>query len=276
MGSCADYLHKLQADMGFTDEELEDAVTRHCTPREVKLPVFHEKVSKKQKKEAKKQKKKGRYQLAWWYLEKFLTPGEAFRRFYSAYRDYEEMVEAACKEATDYIQFDRMIVSKKVDPAEFGYLLPKDDFDIPDDQWKAFKKYCKKHPIKKTTDIEKRRQKFKKHLRKERRKYYDKRRLKMYDPLFAGCPADRDAMLKNIKRISRENEQRIQEFKRLLGTLYKESYVSSAAMSQFSEYTAKVMERHKRRMKEIMKDMDMKPNPITIYEDDKPPVIWND
>lgn len=265
MGSCADRLHQIQRNVGLTEKELKDAVKEICTPRQVELPVLHEKKSSQDKlreKLEKKTKKHRKVQTAAWFLEEYLTP-EVARTFYERYLDYHELVEEAYEAALGIIQLCTYVVEKDIDPHEAFPEQTLDELDIPDEQWEAFERYCDKHPLKSVRDIWVRRRKFKKHLRKARYKKYSPKRLRMYDPAYAASAMDAKEMLKSIREIGKQNETRIAKFKQLLDDLVKDQSIGSLAMERFSQQTDELMKQHRRRLNEFIKKTGQgKPQPI--------------
>lgn len=264
--SYASKIHSIQEDFGFSKRELKDAVIAHCTPRVVDLPTFHEKTTKEEKrflKYASETEKRRRYRLAHWYLENYLPENEAWR-IYMRFPEFDDLVDYACERANQVIQIMTIIVDPNPDLDE---ILPRtiiQPYDIPKERRKAFEAYCKKHPLKDLNKLEHRRMKFEESVRKERKKYYDRRRLRMYDPLFHNTPMDAKEMVRNIKRITRENEERVKEFNKLLGELCKDQAMSAEAMEKFNDYTKEVMDRQKTRMKDFMKRANVTPTPIEI------------
>ena len=270
------FLHQIQKDCGITNKDLKEAVETVARPREVELPVFHERLSKKEKKvfgQTKKQKKREKYKLVYWYLEEYLKPKyreETYCRFED---DFKGLIEYCYDQVLKLIELSTVVIERDVDPEE---LLPELDFDpetdIPDTEWKNFKEYCKEHPIERASDIFKRRDKFKKHLRKKRKRLYSKKRLLMYDPLFAMDQVNAKAMKKNLERISRENEQRIQAFNKLLDRLVGDEAISSSAMANFKKHTKAMMARHKDRLDKFIKDAGLEAAVIGYDVDDAPRV----
>lgn len=278
MRSCADRLHQLQRDVGLSDKELKQAVKDVCTPRQVSLPVLHEKSSVESRigeKLTQKSKKKQKTQIAAWYLEEYLVPDVA-QRLYMAYPVFKELVNHAYEEAMNIIQLLTFETGKEVDFDRVFPGRPLDDLDIPDEQWEAFGKYCKDHPIASAKDIWKRREKFKKTLTKKRYKLYSPRRLRMYDPYYAATALDAKEMVKNIKAIGKANEVRIQKFHEMLDELVKDQSIGSEAMKQFSKQTEELMKQHQRRLHQFIKRTGKgTPTPIQ-FDWDEQSILYDD
>jgi len=268
----------MQKDFGFSGKELKDAVRDVTTPREVKLPTFHEKVSKQERqrqKLAELSKKQRKYKTVYWYLEEFLKP-EYARKIYEKFANFKEMVNYAYEEAMGVVKMCTFVVERDIDPFTIFQDAPDDELDIPDIQWKEFEEYCKKHPLKGgAKDIFERRKRFQKYTRKRRGRYYSKRRMRMYDPLFAMNDMNRKEMIRNLERITRENERRVVKFHEMLGTLVSDKSIGAEAMRRFDKQTDEIMKRHRKRMHQFMKQNGHKPTPIIFEMDDEPSVIYD-
>ena len=266
--SCADRLHQLQKDMGFSDKELKQAVKRHTTPREVPLPTIHERVSKYERlriNAEEKSKKRQKYRIAYWYLEKYLKRSEA-RKIYEEYMDFKELVNHAYELAMNLVQLQSFVLDEDPDAETLIEELegPKPDgkFDIPKALEKEFDEYAKKHPIKKASEIIPRRKRFRKHRRKRRKLLYSKKRMRIYDPLFANSTLDAKQMYNDLKRIGRENEIRVQKFKEMMESLIQDKSVGSEAMKMFDKRTKVIMDQHRKRLDQFAKQAGLKPNPV--------------
>lgn len=278
MRSCAGRLHAMQKDFGLSDKELKDAVRDVTTPREVKLPTFREKLSKAEKQRRKAEslsKKQRKYRTVHWYLEEFLKP-EYARKIYEKFEDFKEMVDYAYEEAMNVVKVCTFVIDQDPDPFTFFPADPEDELDIPDVQWREFKEYCKKHPLKGgAKDVFARRKRFQRYTRKRRGRYYSKRRMRMYDPLFAMNAMNQKEMVKNLQRITRENEQRVKKFHEMLGALVTDKSIGSEAMKQFDKQTDEILRRHRKRLNQFMKQNGQKPTPITFDFDDEPTVTYD-
>mgnify|MGYP003571365851 CR=1 FL=1 len=164
-----------------------------------------------------------------------------------------------------------MYVEHDIDPNDCFPGRPETELDIPDIQWKEFGEYAKQHPIDDASQIFERRNSFKKHMRKRRKKLYSKRRMRMYDPLFVATRLDEKEMLKNLKRISYENEQRCKRFDAMMSELFEDKSVGSAVMEKFHEQTKLLMKLHEKRIDAFMKQMKHRPAPVAfeIIDGDK-------
>lgn len=277
MGSCVSTLRRIQHDVGITDKELKDAVREVCTPRRVELPVLREKKSPERKlkeKLEKKSKKRRRKEVAVWYLTVFLLP-EVAQQLYEEYTDYDQLMDTAYEQGMNMIQLATLSVGEP-EPHELIPAETLDDFDIPDHQWKAFGEYCKKHPIKKASQISERRRKFKKWIQKKAIKRYSPKRLRIYDPVYAATAPSAKEMLKNLKRISYENELRIQRFHAMLNELVGDRSVGSIAMQHFKKQSEEIMRQHQKRIKEFKRRAKGdKPTPVVMYWDDQEPVEYD-
>lgn len=277
MASCADRLHRIQKDVGLSEKELKQAVRDVARPRETKLPTYHEKTPKKDKLRKKyeaggKLRKKS---IAYWYLEKYLKPAES-RKIYMAYPKYKDLVEYAYTQAMALVQLTTFVLDDDVDPMSLFPNTPVDELDIPETQWKEFDRYCKSHPLNSSKDIFKRRKKFKKWRYKRRGRYYSKKRMRMYDPLFAMETIDEKEMLKNLQRISKENELRTQKFHEMLDSLVADKSIGSVAMARFNEQTKELMRRHRSRVKQFMKERGFKQTPVSLSIDDGTSIIYDE
>lgn len=277
--SCASQLHKMQKDFGLTRRELKEAVKEVARPREVKLPVFHEKRTKQDKlrdKLEKKGKKQRRYEIAYWYLEEFLDPSRAWFEYYMVYSDFKELIQHAYDDGIGTIQIMTYVVETDIDPFTIFPDPPEDELDIPEIHWKEFEQYCKTHPLRGgAKDIFPRRERFKKYLRKKRGRYYNKKRMRMYDPLFAMTVVDEKEVVKNLERITRENEIRVKKFHEMLDSLVEDKSIGSLAMKKFDKQTDEILKRHRKRLKSFMDQMGHKPTPLILDFDDDPRVIYD-
>ena len=274
--SCADRLHQIQRDAGLSDKELKQAVRDVARPREVRLPTFHEKTTK-QEKQRRKYEAGGKLRkraIARWYLEEYLKPQYAYE-IYMRYPKFKQLVEYAYNQAMALIQVTTFVVESDINPSIVFPAPPVSDLDIPETQWKEFGQYCKSHPLKSPRDIFKRRKKFKKYRYKKRGKYYSRKRMRMYDPLFAMTVVNEKEMIKNLNRISKENELRVQKFHEMLDSLVKDKSVGSAMLEKFDKQTREIMKRQKTRMKQFMKERGHKPTPLTFSIDDGPSVTYD-
>lgn len=266
--SCADRLHQLQKDIGLSDKELKQAVKRHTTPREVPLPTIHEGVSKYEKlrrKAEEKSSKKRKYKLVHWYLEEYLYPEEA-RKIYEAHLDFKELVSYVYELVLNLVQLQSYIVDE--DPSGEKLIEdleghePEGKYDIPKALEKEFEAYAKEHPIKTAKEIIPRRRKFQKQRRKRRKLLYNKRRMRIYDPLFAATTLDAKQMYNDLKQIGRENEIRVQKFKEMMESLIQDKAVGAEAMRIFDKRTKEVMKQHEKRLDQFAKQAGLKPNRV--------------
>lgn len=283
MGSCVSTLRRIQEDCGITDKDLKRAVHNIATPREVTLEEISVTYGKKElKAERQREKlqnkttKRRRQQMAYWYLEEYLRPEYAMREFYMKYDDPDELLEAAYQEVLGLVQLRTF----ELGPASWEDVFepePSEPWDIPESQEEAFEKWCKKHPLRGYNDIIPRRERFLKSLRKVKRKYYSKKRLGMYDPLFAQTYVDEKEMLDNLKHITAQNELRIREFHEMLESLYKNNGISRDVMKKFDKQTDELMKHHRRRLNEFIKRTGKeKPTPVSLDIDDEPRVVFDD
>lgn len=276
--SCASRLHAMQRDFGLSDKDLKNAVRDITTPREVELPTFHEKITKAERRRRKLSeltKKQRKYKTVYWYLEEFLKP-EYARKIYEKFADFKDMVDYAYEEAMGVVKACTFVIERDIDPFTIFEDTPDDELDIPEIQWEEFKVYCKKHPLKGgAKDIFERRKRFQKYTRKRRGRYYSKRRMRMYDPLFAMNDMNRKEMIKNLERITRENEQRVKKFHEMLGSLVQDKSIGAEAMRRFDKQTDELLKRHRKRMNQFMKQNGQKPTPITFDFDDEPSVTYD-
>ena len=90
----------------------------------------------------------------------------------------------------------------------------------------------------------------------------------MYDPLFANAAINEKEMLKNLKRIGRENQLRVQKFNEMLDSLVKSKSMGSVALAAFNEQTSRIMERYEERLQQLMKSTKTKP--ASVVFDDSP------
>ncbi|MDE6041841.1 MAG: hypothetical protein K2F99_09720, partial [Muribaculaceae bacterium] len=174
------------------------------------------------------------------------------------YSTADEVIEHAYEDAMQIIQLHTAVIEEDVSPeevlADCFPAPPPSKYDIPDSQWEAFGRYCKKHPLKKGETILDRRMKFLKSLRKVKRKYYSKKRLSaMYDPLFAHTVVSEKEMIKNLEDITEKNAARIEEFHAFMESLCENNYISQDVMKKFDHQTKQMMDHHKRRLREFMK-----------------------
>lgn len=273
--SCADRLHRIQKDVGLTNKELKSAVRDITRPREVELPKFHEKVSKQEKikREYDVGGKKRKLMIAHWYLEEYLKPAYA-EDIYREHPRFKDLVEYAYERAMELVQISTFRMETDVDPLTMFPEKPDDDLDIPDIHWKAFNQYCKTHPLSKSSDIFKRRKKFKKWLGRKHKRYYSKSYMRMYDPVFAMTTVDEKEMIKNLERITHENEVRVKKFHEMLESLVADQSIGSNAMKKFDKQTSELLKRQKTRLKSFMNNQQT-PNPITFEIDDEPSVIYD-
>lgn len=276
--SCASRLHAMQRDFGLSDKDLKNAVRDITTPREVELPTFHEKITKVERRRRKLSeltKKQRKYKTVYWYLEEFLKP-EYARKIYEKFADFKEMIDYAYEEAMGVVKACTFVIERDIDPFTIFEDTPDDELDIPEIQWEEFKVYCKKHPLKGgARDIFERRKRFQKYTRKRRGRYYSKRRMRMYDPLFAMNDMNRKEMIKNLERITKENEQRVKKFHEMLGSLVQDKSIGAEAMRRFDKQTDELLKRHRKRMNQFMKQNGQKPTPITFDFDDEPSVTYD-
>ena len=262
--SCADRLHQLQKDVGLSDKELKAAIKRHTTPREVKLPTFHEKLTKQEKRRREIMQpgnKKRKYKMAYWYLEKYLEPSESWK-VYMEHQDFKELVNYAYQMVLNLVQLQTYVTDDDPDIKTFFPDEPDGKYDIPEELDREFKAYAKKHPLKSSRDIIPRRKKFQKYRRKRRRRLYSKKHMRMYDPLFAATIVDSKEMYKNLQRIGRENEIRVRKFQEMLNSLVKDQSIGSEAMSMFNHRTKIIQEQYEKRLDQFMKQSGLKPNPV--------------
>lgn len=140
----------------------------------------------------------------------------------------------------------------------------EDDFDIPDEYWKEFKAYGKKHKkARKRLGMIKFRKKFKRHIMKKRKKHLKKATL--YDPLFKYQQLKRKEMKKNLKRINEENKCRSEEFAKLMNELVGDTYkVDQAQLKSFKARSEEVMKRVRKQMKDALKSAPKTPLPFSI------------
>ena len=271
--SCADRLHKLQKSFGLSDKELKQAVHDACAPREVELPTFHEEVSEAEKIREKEEKlgaKSRRYMLAHWYLEEWCEPYEA-KQIYLKYTNFKELVNYAYECAIGTIQICTGVVSTTINFEElFPHKQKQADWEIPEIREREFDEYCKTHPLNDASDIIKRRRKFRKHCGRRRKKLYSRKRMRMYDPLFSATAINEKEVLKNIKRVSAENQLRIQRFNEMLDSLVGNRAIGSVALAAFNQQTQKLMSQYEKRIDELMTRMHTKPtkvifDPVTSY-----------
>lgn len=276
MASCTSRLHQIQRDVGLSDKELKQAVRDVTRPREVKLPTYHEKISKQEKarREYEIGGKRRKRAIAYWYLHEYLTKREA-SRVYLEHQVYKELIEYAYQQVMALVQLSTYVLEEIDDPLTMFPEKPLDEYDIPDSQWKEFGEYCKTHPLKRPRDLFVRRHKFKKWRYKKRGKYYSKKRMRMYDPLFAMETVNGKDMIKNLRRIGKENELRTRKFHELLNDLVADKSIGSTAMARFNEQTEEIMKRHKSRIKQFMKERKMKPTPISFSMDNDPTVFYD-
>ena len=266
--SVLDRLHQLQSDMGFDDKELKQAIRRHTTPREVPLPTFHEKVSKYEKlriKAEEKGNKERKYKVVYWYLEKYLKKSEA-KKIYETHLEFKELVSYVYELALNLVQLQNFVLEDNMDAetviAELEGPQTPGRYDIPRELEQEFDAYCKKHPISSATEIIPRRRKFQKHRRKRRHAMYSKRRMRIYDPLFAATRQDAKQMYNDLKQIGRENEIRVQKFRQMIEGLVKDQSVGANAMRMFDERTKAVMKQHQKRLDQFARQAGLKPNRV--------------
>jgi len=260
----------------LTEKELKQAVRDVARPREVKLPTFHERVSK-QERERKRYETGGKLRkrmIAHWYLEKYLKPKYA-HEIYMKYPKFKDLVNYAYEQAMALVQLSTFVTARDVDPMDMIPDLPQDELDIPETQWKEFHAYCKSHPLKSPRDVFKRRKKFKKYRYKKRGKYYSRKRMRMYDPLFAMTVVNEKEMIRNLNRIGRENEIRVQKFHEMLDSLIQDKSVGSSMLEKFDKQTKEIMSRQRARMKQFMRECGYKPTPLTFSIDNGPDVTYD-
>lgn len=254
----------MQKDFGLSDKELKAAVKRHTEPREVKLPTYHEKLSKIEKKRQKALQptnKKRKYKLVHWYLEEYLKPSEAMK-IYEAHLDFKDLVEYTYQLVLGLVQLQSYIVEEDTPVERLIKPDPDGRYDVPEPLEKEFNEYAKKHPLESAKDIIKRRKKFQKHRRQRRRRLYSKSRMRIYDPLFAVNRVDAKQMYNELKRIGRENEIRVQKFKEMMESLVKDQSVGAEAMRMFDERTKIIMKQHEKRLNQFAEQAGLKANPV--------------
>lgn len=278
--SCANRLHELQKDFGLSEKELKEAVKEVTTPRKVELPTFHEETKERKRRDEvfsdnpkKKTKKKDKYRYAYWYLEEYLKPKFA-KEIYLKYTDFDELVDYAYEETMALIRLNTFVIERDVDPATFYPDPPDDELDIPEIYWDEFDHYCKKHPLKSARDIFERRRKFRKKNRKKRARLYSKKHMRMYDPLFEYDKLQRKEVIKNLQRISWENEIRVQKFQKFVRSLIPDVSVGALALQRFDKQTTELLKKSHERVKEFMKKNGEKPTPIYFDWDDQPRVKY--
>lgn len=266
------------------------------------LPEIHIKKNKKQAKKEKKQRKYQRYQLANWYLNKYLKP-EYANSIFEAFDDFEDMVEYACTMAYDHIQnctyeksdrktWDEWVVEKKERLVEEEYrnvdyplgcdrtqtigrpvVYLNESDEIPEYYWDEFERYCKKHPIKKHRDLKERRTKFIKKINKSYMKTYGKYASGDGDPTldltkYMSLCVDKDKMIRNLKRVAKENEARAKQIKNEMDKWFSHKVVSSDFRKKISDHADRVMRDQKKRIKQFIEDWDIDP------EHAPRPTVW--
>lgn len=252
--SCSDALHRLQDEYGLTNGDLKKAVRDAVRPREVKLPTYRMRLTKDEKRRAKLQDRASRirkYDLAYWLLEEFLEP-EYANEIYREHPDFKDLVNHASKIAMNMIR----MIGEEHAPTDLNEVFPPepdDEFDIPEIHAKEFRAFEKEHPPRKDEGIIEYRNRFRKHLKKRRRRYYSKKHMKIYDPLFAMTAVNEKKMIENLKRISKENEYRTREFHRMLDKLYGNNAIGSEQMERFKKRTEDMQAAARRRLKGFLR-----------------------
>ena len=254
--SCHERLKQLRKELNYD--------TKKNEPETSTLPVIHLKADKRMKKIRKEMSKKEKANKAAiardilynlfeeWYAKELMETME-----------YEELIDFVI----DYAKaWKEQLTDFEV--MSLDTLLPEEpfdeDFDIPDDQWDAYVKFEKsqKKSVNGIKDVIKMRKKFKKEVNKKR-KHYVKHGLMIYDPLFKHSKVNEQQMVKNLKRISRENEIRTQEFAKMMNKLVGDP-VNQKLLKSFEEHTKAVIHQVNKQIKDIRKSAPKIPVPFSI------------
>lgn len=250
--SCRERLKQLRKEIGY----------KHEDPDYSNLPVIHLKAEKVPK-HVKKSIKKERAKKAQYVLYEVFT--KAYRKeILSSFEDVDDLIDFCI----DWFDSWREQCCREV----ITYDLPKDietefdpEFDIPPEQEKEYHKYLKGKKLKGAGDIFKYRQKFINKVNKSRKKYY-KKGLMVYDPLFKHSRIDEKQMVKNLKRISAENERRVQEFQKMMEKLVGDDHATPEICKRFSERAEEVKHRARQHLKDVLKTSKSVPLPFTISD----------
>lgn len=250
--SCKERLRELQKEFKYKPEH----------PEYSSLPVIHLK-KEKIPKSIRKKHKQDKASIALDILYNLFT--DEYAVYLLKTMEYDELVDYCI----DWAEAWKDQLVDRCDGEPLSVLDPEspsvDDFDIPDDEWKSYLEYEKKHKPKNFTDVMDNRKRFKKHVKKGRKRYY-KKGLMIYDPLFKHSHIDEQQMIKNLKRISRENEQRTKEFAKMMNDLVGDNPANQKILKSFEKHTAEVHKRVKRQIRDIEKSAPKTPLPFTISD----------
>lgn len=276
--SCADLLHKIQKDVGLSEDELKEAVHRVKSPKIMPLKEFTVDVEKSRQEreerehQARKYKKKQRYEIATNWLFVHCTEDQR-NAILDASADADEALDIAYRQAMDTIQVLTFVI-RELDPSEvFPEEHVYDPHEIPEEHWKAFGKYIKKHPLKPGESMFRRRERFldKIEQKKEKKlkKYYSPNALKIYDPYYLASMKEEEEFLKDLKRIGAENEERIQQFHGWLDSLFEDpnNGISPEVMKRFDKHSKNAIANHRRRVEQYEAELEYRRGTETVYED---------
>lgn len=237
--SCKNRLNQLREELNIKNKDNK--------PKYSMMTRINITPSKKVQKRERKQLQNEKYKIANWYLNVYLKKPYS-NKVYSEHLDFDDLINYCYDQVMQLRQLntERHIMSL----SELSKVEQDDTLDISSVDWKAYKIYCKEHPIFDSSDIVERRNKFTSKKYKKKKEYY-KKGLMLYDPLFRDCKLNEKRMIKNLERISAENEKRCQEFHAMMERLVGNKSTDSEALKRFDDHTKSVQKQVKKHLSDL-------------------------
>lgn len=305
--SAHEYIKKLRKEFHIKREDY-----KSNKPEEIKstnLPVIDMRTSKKERKKIKKREQKKRYKAAKWYLMDYLKPEYSNPIFDYFGDDIEGLVDYACERVEEYLiylsydpkekkpdrtveEWGREYIAKKQAQEELRknqlggldienapgtpviYIDP--DGDIPDIYWNAFELYCDDHPVKTKKQAKKRRRKFIKMVNKQYKKTYGKMATGKggyWDTIdYMSVCIDKDRMIDNLKKMSEENAERTEKFKKEMEKFFVKIGTPQPARDKIMKHSKRISKSFSIRMDSMIDDLErMSEDEIQAFFHGSPP-----
>lgn len=246
------------------------------------VPKWYKREQKIMEKAKKKKLKQEQYDRAYWFLNTWCEPWFA-DDLYAMYPDVDDLVQFCCEYYEGWVTYcthdeDRFLTNEElveymeekkeeeeshivdVGGMKFRPLTErykhKKEYDIEDDTtpdipakyWKQFKKYCKKHPLDKPSDLYPRRVKFLKKINRRNKKF--RKNMMLLDPYTGLSMMSEKKMVKRLNQIVEENKQRTKNFTEFLKDMVDKGYMTKDTMAEFVDKSSSVIDYARGRLEE--------------------------
>lgn len=290
--SCHEFIKKLRKEFNIKKDEFRSKQPSDI--KSANLPVFDLSPSKKEKKKRNKAKKRERYKLAKWYLFDYLKPEYKDQVFDYFDNDLDQIVDWACEQVDIYLtqlsydpkekremtleEWSAEYYAKKAEENErrknltsgidlenapgtpILYIDP--DGDIPGIYWNAYELYCDDHPIKTKKQAKKRKAKFIKMVNKMYMKTYGnvakgkikKGRWNTVD--YMSLCVDKERMIENLKRLSKENIARTEQYKKDMEKFFVRIHASAETRERMLSRSKEINKGLRKRIDQMVIDIE--------------------